>query len=125
MRGELALFGIKVVVIEPGFIITEFLEVANEMARPIIESDSPYRPLFEGFNAGYKRMRRMAGQPEDIAKLIVKAMADKNPRPRYAAPRHARIFLAAKKWMPDRLFEYIVNKQTGISADRLNAQDVK
>ncbi|MEW6210814.1 MAG: SDR family NAD(P)-dependent oxidoreductase [Acidobacteriota bacterium] len=125
MRGELALFGIKVVVIEPGFIITEFLEVANEMARPIIESDSPYRPLFEGFNEGYKRMRRIAGQPDDIAKLIFRALVDKNPRPRYAAPRHARIFLAAKKWMPDRLFEYIVNKQTGISAHRLNAQDLK
>lgn len=125
MRGELALFGIKVIVIEPGFIITEFLEVANEIARPIIEGDNAYAPLFEGFNEGYKRMRRMAGQPDDIAKLILKAMADRRPRARYAAPRHARIFLAAKKWMPDRLFEYIVNRQTGISADRLKAQTLK
>lgn len=125
MRGELALFGIKVIVIEPGFIITEFLEVANEIARPIIEGDNPYAPLFAGFNEGYKRMRRMAGQPDDIARLILKAMADPRPRPRYAAPRHARIFLAAKKWMPDRLFEYIVNRQTGISADRLKAQNLK
>lgn len=125
MRGELALFGIKVIVIEPGFIITEFLEVANEIARPIIEGDTPYASLFEGFNEGYKRMRRMAGQPDDIAKLILKATADRKPRARYAAPRHARIFLAAKKWMPDRLFEYIVNRQTGISADRLKAQSLK
>jgi short-subunit dehydrogenase len=125
MRGELALFGIKVIVIEPGFIITEFLEVANDKARSIIEGDSPYAPLFKGFNEGYKRMRRMAGHPDDIARLVLKAVADPRPRSRYAAPRHARIFLAAKKWMPDRLFEYIVNRQTGISADRLKAQGLK
>src|SRR6185503_9967448 len=47
LRGELALFGIKVVVIEPGFIITEFLGVANENARPIMENPGPYAEPFE------------------------------------------------------------------------------
>src|SRR4030095_2108290 len=38
LRGELAQFGIKVVVIEPGFIITNFLGVATDNARDIIEN---------------------------------------------------------------------------------------
>ncbi|HKP12077.1 MAG TPA: SDR family NAD(P)-dependent oxidoreductase, partial [Blastocatellia bacterium] len=67
LRGELAPFGIKVVIIEPGFILTEFLGVANERARDVVEQESPYKPFFEGFAEGYKRMRKMAGRPDDIA----------------------------------------------------------
>src|SRR6185369_6468688 len=85
LRGELALFGIKVVIIEPGFISTEFTGVANEVSKDVIEQDSPYKPLFESFEAGYKRMRKMAGKPDDIAELVVKAIALDRPRNRYAA----------------------------------------
>lgn len=119
MRGELAPFGIKVVVIEPGFIITEFLEVASKEARPITERPAHYEPFFEGFNAGYQRMRRMAGQPDDIARLVVKSLTLKKPRPRYAAPRHARIFIALRRWMPERIFDYFLSRQSGVSADKL------
>src|SRR5205807_5897252 len=44
LRGELAQFGIQVVIIEPGFIITEFLDVANGVSRDVIEKESPYAP---------------------------------------------------------------------------------
>ncbi|HET9530154.1 MAG TPA: SDR family NAD(P)-dependent oxidoreductase [Blastocatellia bacterium] len=118
LRGELAPFGIKVIVIEPGFIITEFLEVANETARPIIEQDGPYAPFFAGFSSGYKRMRRLAGRPDDIATLIASALAAERPRPRYAAPGHARVFLALKRFMPERLFDYFLSRQTGVSKAR-------
>jgi short-subunit dehydrogenase len=119
MRGELAPFGIKVVIIEPGFIITEFLSVANEKSKPIIEQDSPYAPLFSGFNEGYKRMRRIAGRPGDIALLVLKALTAPRPRARYAAPRHARFLLALRRWLPERLFDYLVSRQSGVSAEKL------
>ena len=122
LRGELALFGLKVVVIEPGFILTEFLEVANERAKPIIEQDSPYAPFFAGFAEGYKRMRRIAGRPDDIAVLILKALSATNPKARYAAPRHARIALALKRWLPARLFNHFLDRQAGVSADKLRQQ---
>ncbi|HVG18404.1 MAG TPA: SDR family NAD(P)-dependent oxidoreductase, partial [Blastocatellia bacterium] len=122
MRGELAPFGVKVVVIEPGFIITEFVGVANEIARPIIEQDSPYRPFFEGSAEGFKRMRKIAGRPEDIARLVVKALSLDNPRPRYAAPRHARLAIAAKRWLPARVFDYILDRQAGVKRGRPDAK---
>ena len=120
LRGELAPFGIKVVIIEPGFIITEFLGVANEIAQPITEQESPYKPFFEGFAEGYKRMRKMAGRPEDIAELVFKALSLENPRSRYAAPRHAKLAIAAKRWLPARLFDYILDRQAGIDREKLN-----
>jgi short-subunit dehydrogenase len=122
LRGELEPFGIKVVVIEPGFIITEFLGVANERARDVIEQDSPYKPFFEGFAAGYQRIRKMAGRPEDIAELVEKALALDRPRPRYAAPRHARLALGLKRFLPERLFNWLSAKQSGIDPQKLKAR---
>ena len=121
LRGELAPFGIQVVVIEPGFIVTEFLGVANERAREVIEQDSPYRPFFEGFAEGYQRIRKMAGRPDDIAELVVKALALDRPRPRYAAPRHARLAIAAKRWLPERLFDWALSQQSGVDPQKLKA----
>jgi NAD(P)-dependent dehydrogenase (short-subunit alcohol dehydrogenase family) len=114
MRGELALFGIEVVVIQPGFIVTEFLDVANETVRDITEHAGPYAPFFEGLTAGFKRVRKMSGRPEDIAGVIVKALSAENPRARYAAPSHARLALTLKRWLPASLFDYILSRQSGI-----------
>jgi len=115
LRGELAGFGIEVVIIEPGFIITEFLDVANEGARPFTDKDNPYRRFFEGFGAGYNRLRKMAGKPDDIAELVLKALTAAKPRARYAAPRHARLALALKRWLPHRLFDNIMMRQAGVA----------
>jgi short-subunit dehydrogenase len=123
MRGEMAPFGVKVVAIEPGFILTEFLGVANEVSRPVVEQETPYAPFFEDFGAGYQRLRRIAGRPNDIAHLVLKALTAEKPRARYAAPRHARVFLALKRWLPERLFDYFVRRQSGISAARLKAAE--
>jgi short-subunit dehydrogenase len=118
LRGELAPFGIQVVVIEPGFILTEFLGVANEIAKPIVEQNSPYKPFFEGFGEGYKRIRKLAGTPDDIARLVLIALTTGKPKARYAAPKHAKLAIALKRWLPERLYESILNKQSGIRADK-------
>lgn len=122
LRGELAPFGIQVVIIEPGFIMTEFLGVANERAREVIEQDSPYKPFFEGFAEGYQRIRKMAGHPDDIAELVVKALALDRPRPRYAAPRHARLALVLKRLLPERLFDWVIARQSGVDTKKLQAR---
>jgi NAD(P)-dependent dehydrogenase (short-subunit alcohol dehydrogenase family) len=110
LRGELAPFGIKVVVIEPGFILTEFLGVANETAQPIIDNAGPYAESFERVNGAVQRLRKLAGHPEDIAEVIFKALSAPSPRTRYAAPGHARFALALKRLLPSRLFDYVLSR---------------
>src|SRR5262249_17700308 len=110
LRGELAQFGIKVVIIEPGLILTEFAGVADANAREIIDNSGPYKESFERAFGAIQRMRRMAGKPQDIAEVIFRALSAKNPRARYAAPGHARFAIAAKRVLPARLFDYVLNR---------------
>jgi len=110
LRGELAPFGIKVVIIEPGFILTEFLGVANENAREIIENAGPYAESIERTGAAIQRFRKLAGHPDDIAEAVFKALSAKKPRARYAAPGHAKFALAVKRLLPGRLFNYVLSR---------------
>ncbi len=126
LRGELAPFGIQVVIIEPGFILTEFGEVATDKARAVMEQESPYKPLFAEQSKSYQRLRKIAGKPEDIAELVVKSLQVEHPRARYAAPRHARLFIAFKRYLPEWLFDRILNRQTGMNSKKSdNAYAVK
>ena len=49
-------------------------------------------------------------------------MAARRPRNRYAAPRHARVALALKRWLPDRVFNYFLARQSGVTADKLKSK---
>ena len=53
-------------------------------------------------------MRRIAGGPDDIARLVERALASDNPAPRYSGPAHAKVFLFLKWLLPDRAIEYVL-----------------
>lgn len=114
LRGEMLPFGIRVSLIQPGFILTEFLEVANEVSKPVLDLPGPYAPYLRGFRGMSEKARRIAGLPDDIAQLIVRALTDEPPRFRYAAPLHANLFLMMKRFLPERLFEEVVLRQMGL-----------
>jgi short-subunit dehydrogenase len=118
LRGELAPFGIKVVIIEPGFILTEFAQVADDVSQSVIADAGPYAPFYADFAGRYKSAKRMAGRPAEIAEVIHTALVAARPRTRYAAPRHARLALALKRFLPERWFEYILDRQSGLKANR-------
>jgi short-subunit dehydrogenase len=117
LRLELAPFGIKVVLIEPGFITSEFLSVTTESVKTVAEQDSPYKDILDNSASGkdYERLRKMAGTPDDIAKLVHLAITADNPRPRYAAPAHAKVAIALKRYLPERLADKVLNNQSGMA----------
>lgn len=117
LRGEMSLFGIQVSLIQPGFILTEFLEVATEISKPVIEHAGPYAPFLGGFAGMSEKAKRIAGRPEDIARLVQRALTDERPRFRYAAPLHAKLFLVMKRFVPERLFEQVVLRQMGLKGN--------
>lgn len=108
LRGELKPFGVRVSLIRPGFILTEFVDAANAASTDVIENAGPYAPYLGGFRVGYDKLRRIAGTPDDIARLVERALTADNPAARYSGPFHAKIFLLLKWLLPDRLMEFIV-----------------
>jgi NAD(P)-dependent dehydrogenase (short-subunit alcohol dehydrogenase family) len=117
MRGEMAPFGVRVVIVEPGFIITEFLEVADSLGQ--FPGQNPYSVFLTESKQSVEKLRRFAGKPDDIARLVERALTAKSPKIRYAAPAHAKLFLALKWLLPDGLTDFILNKQMGLTADKI------
>ncbi len=107
LRGELKPFGVRVTLIRPGFIITEFIDAAAKISDPITDHAGPYTPFMAGFRVGYQRLRSIAGKSDDIAVLVEHALTSDNPAPRYAAPFHAKVFLFLKWALPQRALEVI------------------
>jgi short-subunit dehydrogenase len=118
LRLELAPFGIKVVLIEPGFITTEFSGTANQFAKAIVEQDSPYKPFLADTAEGDRQIRRLAGTPDQIARLVHLALTVSRPKARYAAPRHAKLAIALQRWLPEKLYENLINKSSGMRVDK-------
>jgi NAD(P)-dependent dehydrogenase (short-subunit alcohol dehydrogenase family) len=108
LRGELKPFGVRVTLIRPGFILTEFVEAANAASAGIIENAGPYTPFYKGYSENTMTMRRIAGVPDDIARLVEQALTADWPASRYSGPFHAKIFLFLKWLLPDRVLEFIV-----------------
>jgi short-subunit dehydrogenase len=105
LRAELAPFGIRVIVIEPGFIKTEFLETARAVSSPFWNNDQLYSEFMKTASQKDERFRRLAKQPELIAALVSSVVRNPRPRDRYAAPGFARLALWLKKALPERLFQ--------------------
>src|SRR5262245_12133171 len=114
LRGEMSLFGIRVSLVQPGFILTEFTDVATQVSKPVIEQTGPYAPYLSQTAGISEKARRIAGQPNDIAQLVLRALTDEHPRFRYVAPLHAKIFLMMKRFSPERVFDHIMLRQMGL-----------
>jgi NAD(P)-dependent dehydrogenase (short-subunit alcohol dehydrogenase family) len=107
LRGELKPFGVRVTLIRPGLILTGFTDAADQVSAGVVENAGAYEPYLAGLRQGYEKLRRHAGAPDDIARLVEKALRSRNPAPRYSAPFHAKLFLFLKWLLPDRVFGHL------------------
>lgn len=86
LRFELAAFGIRVVVIEPGSIRTSFNQTVEDCSGQILANPaSPYRALYAAYQRVVQSMRRGEPGPEAVTRVIVKAIRSPRPKARYLA----------------------------------------
>jgi NAD(P)-dependent dehydrogenase (short-subunit alcohol dehydrogenase family) len=101
LRAEVHRFGIKVILIEPGAIKTEWDTVALVNLSKY-SGKGPYAAMTDTltnkFRAGY---RAGAPGPEVVARTILKALRSTRPAARYAVPFQARLILLLKWLLPD------------------------
>lgn len=108
LRLETAQFGIKVVLIEPGPIRTEWDNTALVNLEKYSGS-GPYAPLVRSitarFRAGY---RAGAPGPEAVAAVILKALRSSSPSARYPVPFSAGVMLFLKRLVPDAVLDWFL-----------------
>lgn len=111
LRVEVAPFGIRVVVIESGPIVSRFDARARAEVEPLLSSPGPYAPFYPGARRAMDTDFQMGKLPaEAVARVILAAIESPRPRTRYAVTSMARLFLPLKRIMPDRFFDWRMRK---------------
>jgi len=110
LRFEVRGFGVDVVVVEPGAIRTPFGETAIERIRALGGDGSPYAGFRDALEAQIRSfyagpMARIAGEPDDVARAIERAITARRPRTRVPVTAGARVMMGLRRWLPDRAFD--------------------
>lgn len=113
LRLEVAEFGIKVVIVEPGLIETGFGDVVsgNIVKR---SANGPYARLVEKVAKSVKNAygNGRGSDPKVIADVVARAVKSPHPRTRYAAGKYAKMLIRMRLWLGDRLFDRVILGQT-------------
>lgn len=105
LRMELKQFGIDVVVIKPGAIITEWNTIARENMKKV-SGNTVYGNLVGKHVKMFERADgKMGSHPIVIAKVIKKAALAKNPKTRYADGGGAKLILFVRRILSDKMFD--------------------
>lgn len=109
---ELEPFGIRVVIVEPGFIRTNIMN-SSIMAKKAADRESPYFSLMQKVENHFKSMmdNPLTSQPEEVANVILQAITSENPQLRYTAGNDAATVMQAKKTMSDSEFANLIRQQ--------------
>ncbi|MGE5275972.1 MAG: SDR family oxidoreductase [Acidobacteriota bacterium] len=106
LRVEVAPFGIRVVVVEPGPIETGFENRARQEVAGIMGREGPYAAFYAGAErAMVTDFQRGKLPPEPVARVIVDAIEAERPRTRYAVTSLARLLIPLRRILPDRFFD--------------------
>jgi NAD(P)-dependent dehydrogenase (short-subunit alcohol dehydrogenase family) len=110
MRFETDSFGIKVIVVEPGTIRSKFLSNAK-VGQKTAESSSPYAPKVQRLQKAWGPIFDKGTPPEEVAKVILKAVTTDNPNMRYMVGDDAIQMMKARNGMSDLEFEGLLKQQ--------------
>ncbi|WP_434685346.1 SDR family oxidoreductase [Pseudanabaena minima] len=112
LQHELLAFNIRVKIVEPGPIKTDFYERSAE------RTSNPDFPAYDEFSDRVLTKLNQIGTtgalPEVVAKTIYKASTDNSWKLRYPADAIAKQLLFIRKLLPDFLFTKIVRQSTNV-----------
>jgi NAD(P)-dependent dehydrogenase (short-subunit alcohol dehydrogenase family) len=121
LRPEVAPFGVRVSLIQPGAVRTRFM-ANSELHQPSADEDSPYAV----YKANVTKMAEHAhrdGAPgvleaRDVAAVILRAVTAANPKARYKAGSQARLAPVARRILGDRGWDAFMRRLVPFPAPR-------
>lgn len=117
LRLELYPFGVQVVLIEPGYIVTGIQQAALELSKPYLNqmNTGPYAPLYARFFESVTGSRAQSKTtPEDCAQVILKSIETPDPRVRYLVTQLAFVAKWCKRLLSDKAVDAVFRRRFGI-----------
>lgn len=115
LRFEVRGFGIKVSLIEPGVIRTEWGGAAIESIAAEANS-GPYSQFNQAVVANIASaysgpLAKFSRGPEAVAAAIENAAKSRRPRTRYAVAPSATLLITARRWLPDPIWDALLRRR--------------
>jgi NAD(P)-dependent dehydrogenase (short-subunit alcohol dehydrogenase family) len=115
LRMEIYSFGIDVVLIEPGYIITGLQKAAADLSRPYVQKGGPYAPLYARFFPSVNETRaKSRTTPEDCARVMLHAIETPKPKPRYGVTSLSPFVKWSKRLLTDNAIDAMLRRRYGI-----------
>lgn len=117
LRYELAPFGVAVVLVEPGPVSTAFGDTAVGTIDPPPDEATASSDAYAGFREAlavryaqaYDGSRmRLASSPDAVARVIVRAVRVRRPRPRYTVGPVAKTLVGLRRFAPSAAFDAVI-----------------
>jgi NAD(P)-dependent dehydrogenase (short-subunit alcohol dehydrogenase family) len=120
LRLELYPFDVHVILIEPGYIVTNFQQTAKELAEPYVQAakNSPYAMVYAGaWNGANKGRGDSKTTPEDCARVMLDAIEASHPKARYTVTPLAKWASIGKRLLPDTLLDSFLRRKFGVTRE--------
>ncbi len=105
-------FGIRVSVIEPGFMRTGLGQNGQVTGQPLVAYASERNRVLDAIHEGVAK----GEDPARVASVVLEALTSRSPRLRYPAGREAKSLSFLRKFAPSKLFDKGLRKQFGLGA---------
>jgi len=104
---ELEPFGIRTILVEPGIIKTNFIKAAV-VGQKSTDPNSPYLQFMNNMEDGMKKLIESGESPDYVARVVLDAINDNNPKLRYLAGKDVEQIMELKSKLSDEDFHKMI-----------------
>jgi short-subunit dehydrogenase len=114
LRRELLPFDVKVVLIEPGPVATEFFDVADQTNDQLVGDRAAYEETIQHEAELRMKPKRTRMSPAECAQIILGAASAQRPRARYVVTRLAHVMIWLDRLLPTWAMDWVTCRANGV-----------